>query len=1003
MSWRILLMAMAGLCIGARGIATAAPSFDGTVERIQCWVPSEPPGDRGAPCTPYESEEQHSGFDAPTRITFYNAQFPVSTPLFVEGPKSMHYVENSLIAYLDGNGDATTWGVIYAGPNSILLDPGLRMKVESQLGGNGTWTKMFDVPYRPSSGYSVRALHSDDSAGLQSQITTLQSQVSGVNTPTLNLAQSYTNTAVAGESTARQQGDASTLSSAKSYSDQQLAAETAARKQGDADTLASAKLYTDGAVAAEAAARQSAVAALTTNLNGEISRAGGAEGVLTTNLAGETTRAGAAESALSNRLSSEATRAESAEAAISSSLASEASRAQLAEAGISGSLAAAEATLSSNLSSEITRAGGAEASLSSSLSSEVTRATGAEATNAANLSSEASRAGAAEASLSSGLASEVTARQAADTSAVNGLSSESAARKQGDTDTLNAASAYTDQKITSTLATDESYTDKSVFGETGRAQLAEAGLSSSVASEASRAQAAESALGTSISAEVSRARSAEDALSSSVTNVANGLDGEMTRAKGAESAMSTSLTDETSRAKDAEGTLQSNLTALADPKGTINKDGNPLDWSQLKGVPPLLVSGYSAGAGVSINGGTISAPGLAGEVTRAQGAEAGLTSSLASEQSRAEAAESTEAARAAGAESTLTSSLNTLSSSLSSEISRAQGAEAGLTSSLGGETSRAAAAEGTLTASVGAETAARQAADVANLTSALAYTDAETTRAKAAESTLLSEIGVESSRANAAESSLQSALDAEVAARSAGDNKLNQYGISPVSPVDGQVLTFVAATGLWTPTTPQGGSVQLPTCPKYQFLVSTGSSYVCSVACAAPLSDCNLNPADGCEVNLSTDSRNCGSCGNVCATGLCVNGACVSDPCANYGGAYYTIPATHNGGTIKICTTKVVPKGAASVTLNGKTYYSVDTSKIPLGWELCTPTQLINYATPSSPSSYGLSSLWFDGAGGCAGAGTHYSIYLGSPMSDPTNSSGCQNDTMPLMFAVCSP
>jgi len=37
--------------------------------------------------------------------------------------------------------------------------------------------------------------------------------------------------------------------------------------------------------------------------------------------------------------------------------------------------------------------------------------------------------------------------------------------------------------------------------------------------------------------------------------------------------------------------------------------------------------------------------------------------------------------------------------------------------------------------------------------------------------------------------------------------------------------------------------------------------------CMAPLADCDDDPAtgtDGCETDLSTDSQNCGACGNAC-------------------------------------------------------------------------------------------------------------------------------------------
>jgi hypothetical protein len=46
-------------------------------------------------------------------------------------------------------------------------------------------------------------------------------------------------------------------------------------------------------------------------------------------------------------------------------------------------------------------------------------------------------------------------------------------------------------------------------------------------------------------------------------------------------------------------------------------------------------------------------------------------------------------------------------------------------------------------------------------------------------------------------------------------------------------------------------------------------------ACSAGYADCNNNPADGCETSITTDT-NCGGCGNVCAPGKsCVSGSCI--------------------------------------------------------------------------------------------------------------------------------
>lgn len=61
------------------------------------------------------------------------------------------------------------------------------------------------------------------------------------------------------------------------------------------------------------------------------------------------------------------------------------------------------------------------------------------------------------------------------------------------------------------------------------------------------------------------------------------------------------------------------------------------------------------------------------------------------------------------------------------------------------------------------------------------------------------------------------------------------------------------------------------------------SAGACGIAaCNAGWADCDGNPANGCEVNLS-DVNNCGACGTVCSapngTAACVNGACAVGSC----------------------------------------------------------------------------------------------------------------------------
>lgn len=56
----------------------------------------------------------------------------------------------------------------------------------------------------------------------------------------------------------------------------------------------------------------------------------------------------------------------------------------------------------------------------------------------------------------------------------------------------------------------------------------------------------------------------------------------------------------------------------------------------------------------------------------------------------------------------------------------------------------------------------------------------------------------------------------------------------------------------------------------------------CSYVCFPGFADCDGFVANGCEVNLKTDQRNCGACKNSCnvkAGQPCVEGACLTKPC----------------------------------------------------------------------------------------------------------------------------
>jgi hypothetical protein len=79
-------------------------------------------------------------------------------------------------------------------------------------------------------------------------------------------------------------------------------------------------------------------------------------------------------------------------------------------------------------------------------------------------------------------------------------------------------------------------------------------------------------------------------------------------------------------------------------------------------------------------------------------------------------------------------------------------------------------------------------------------------------------------------------------------------------------------------------------CPAVPNATPGCSSSVCGIGtCNAGYADCDLNPANGCEMNVASSVNNCGTCGHVCpavpnATPGCSSGVCGIGSCnAGYG------------------------------------------------------------------------------------------------------------------------
>ncbi len=69
-------------------------------------------------------------------------------------------------------------------------------------------------------------------------------------------------------------------------------------------------------------------------------------------------------------------------------------------------------------------------------------------------------------------------------------------------------------------------------------------------------------------------------------------------------------------------------------------------------------------------------------------------------------------------------------------------------------------------------------------------------------------------------------------------------------------------------------------CPTRPGSTASCVAGACHSACNMPFADCDGVATNGCEVNLTTSTANCGACGTTCASGAaCCGGACVG-PCA---------------------------------------------------------------------------------------------------------------------------
>jgi hypothetical protein len=67
-------------------------------------------------------------------------------------------------------------------------------------------------------------------------------------------------------------------------------------------------------------------------------------------------------------------------------------------------------------------------------------------------------------------------------------------------------------------------------------------------------------------------------------------------------------------------------------------------------------------------------------------------------------------------------------------------------------------------------------------------------------------------------------------------------------------------------------------CPYGPHSTPVCNNSVCAIVCDPGYADCDKNPNNGCEVDIDNNPNNCGACGTICspanATGACVAGKC---------------------------------------------------------------------------------------------------------------------------------